>query len=101
MPAPLIGAAAAAAARLVAKKLAQRTTGGIVGAGSKSVNPVYQNTGSTIKINSNPNKTPAKGERNPTQNRLDWDEKLEPWYDKFGRPKPEVKKINSNPSRGK
>ena len=99
MALPLI--AAGIAARAVGKKLASRAAGGITGKGAKSVNPVYKNTGSTIKINSNPNKTPAKGERNPTQNRLDWDEKLEPWYDKFGRPKPEVKKINSNPSRGK
>jgi hypothetical protein len=100
MPVPLVGAAAAAAAKVISKKLAQRAAGGITGAGSKSVNPVYRETG-PIKVNSNPNKTPAKGERNPTQNRLDWDEKLEPWYDKFGRPTPEVKKINSNPRPGK
>jgi hypothetical protein len=98
MALPLI--AAGIAARVVGKKLASRAAGGITGAGAKNVNPVYKNTG-TVKVNSNPNKTPAKGERNPTQNRLDWDEKLEPWYDKFGRPKPEVKKINSNPKRSK
>ena len=98
MAIPLI--AAGVAARAVAKKLATSAAGGITGKGAKNVNPVYKNTG-TVKVNSNPNKTPAKGERNPTQNRLDWDEKLEPWYDKFGRPKPEVKKINSNPRRSK
>ena len=98
MALPLI--AAGIAARAVGKKLASRAAGGITGKGAKSVNPVYRNTG-TVKVNSNPNKTPAKGERNPTQNRLDWDEKLEPWYDKFGRPKPEVKKINSNSMRSR
>jgi hypothetical protein len=44
MPAPIVGAAAATAAKLIAKKLSQRTAGGITGAGSKSVNPVYRET---------------------------------------------------------
>jgi hypothetical protein len=43
MALPLI--AAGIAARAVAKKLATRAAGGIVGAGAKSVNPVYRNTG--------------------------------------------------------
>jgi DNA invertase Pin-like site-specific DNA recombinase len=47
MPAPLIGAAAAAAARLVAKKIAQRTTGGITGAGARSIQKIYKQTGPT------------------------------------------------------
>jgi hypothetical protein len=42
MPAPIIGAAAAAAARLVAKKIASRAVGGITGTGAKNVNPVYK-----------------------------------------------------------
>ena len=50
MPVPLVGAAAAAAARLVAKKLAQRTAGGISGAGSKSVNAVYREIGPSVKV---------------------------------------------------
>ena len=47
MPVPLVGAAAAAAARLVAKKLAQRTAGGITGEGAKSVQKIYRQTGPT------------------------------------------------------
>jgi uncharacterized membrane protein len=50
MALPLI--AAGIAARAVAKKLATRAAGGIVGAGAKSVNPVYRNTGSVKVINS-------------------------------------------------
>jgi uncharacterized protein (DUF2342 family) len=42
MPAPIIGVAAAAAARLVAKKIASRATGGITGTGAKNINPTYR-----------------------------------------------------------
>jgi hypothetical protein len=49
MPAPLY-AAAAAAARLISKKLAQRAAGGITGAGSKSVNPIYKEVGPSVKV---------------------------------------------------
>ena len=42
MPAPIVGAAAIAAARLIAKKIATRTAGGITGTGAKNVNPVYK-----------------------------------------------------------
>ena len=44
MALPLI--AAGIAARVVAKKLATRAVGGIVGAGAKTVTPVYRNSGS-------------------------------------------------------
>ena len=47
MALPLI--AAGIAARAVAKKLATRAAGGIVGAGAKQVNPVYRNS-SSVKI---------------------------------------------------
>ena len=47
MPLPLI--AAGIAARAVASRLATRAVGGIVGAGAKTVAPVYRNTGS-VKI---------------------------------------------------
>jgi hypothetical protein len=50
MPAPLVGAAVAAAARMVSKKLAQRAVGGITGAGSKNVNPVYREVGPSVKV---------------------------------------------------
>jgi hypothetical protein len=53
MPVPLVGAAAAAAARAIAKKLATRNVGGITGKGSKNVNPVYKNVGepkSAVKV---------------------------------------------------
>ena len=43
MAIPLIGAAAMAAGRAVAKKLATRAVGGITGAGAKQVTPVYRN----------------------------------------------------------
>ena len=48
MALPLI--AAGVAARAVAKKLATRAAGGIVGAGAKSVNPVYKNIGPNVKV---------------------------------------------------
>ena len=41
--------AAGIAARAIAKKLATRAAGGITGAGAKSVNSVYKNTGLTAK----------------------------------------------------
>jgi hypothetical protein len=50
MPAPLIGAAAAAAARIISQKLAQRAVGGITGSGSKSVNPIYKEVGNSRNI---------------------------------------------------
>ena len=42
--------AAGIVARAAAKKLASRAAGGIVGAGAKSVNPVYKNIGSSVKV---------------------------------------------------
>jgi hypothetical protein len=52
MAIPLIGAAAMAAGRVVAKKLATRVVGGITGTGAKSVGSVYREmgTGSITKI---------------------------------------------------
>jgi hypothetical protein len=56
----------------------------------------------TIKVNSNPNKTPAKGIRNPTKTLLDIEEYNDPWYDKYGYPPTEIIKIKSSiPKRGK
>ena len=52
MALPLI--AAGIAARLVAKKLATRAAGGIVGTGAKNVNPVYKNIGPSVKQNIEP-----------------------------------------------
>jgi hypothetical protein len=98
MAIPLI--AAGIVAKAVVKKLATRATGGIVGAGAKSVNPVYKNTG-TVKVNSNPNTTPAKGKRNPTQTKWDKEESMDPVYDKYGYPPKNTIKVNSNPMRGK
>ena len=106
MAIPLI--AAGVAARAVAKKLATRAAGGITGKGAKNVNPVYKNMdkqvtplSKSVKINSNPNKTPAKGKRNPTQTKLDREERMDPVYDKYGYPSKKTVKINSNPMRGK
>jgi hypothetical protein len=59
MPVPVIvGAAAAIAARLAARKLAQeaakkavtRTVGGITGKGASKINPVYKETGNSVKV---------------------------------------------------
>lgn len=50
---------------------------------------------STVKINSNPNKTSAPGKRNPTQEAWDREEALDPVYDKYGYPVRKNKKINS------
>jgi len=51
MPVPVIvGAAAAIAARLAAKKLAPRVVGGIVGKGASKINPVYKEIGDSVKI---------------------------------------------------
>ena len=44
MAIPILGAAAMAAGRAVAKKLATRAVGGITGAGAKQVTPVYRNS---------------------------------------------------------
>jgi hypothetical protein len=56
MALPLI--AAGIAARAVGKKLASRAAGGITGKGAKSVNPVYKNTSSSVKVV--PSKTAPK-----------------------------------------
>ena len=61
MALPLI--AAGIAARAVGKKLASRAAGGITGAGAKSVNPVYKNTGSNVKVVS-PKTAPKTGLEN-------------------------------------
>jgi hypothetical protein len=98
MALPLI--AAGIVAKAAVKKLATRATGGITGAGAKQVNPVYKNTG-TVKVNSNPNTTPAKGKRNPTQTKLDREESMDPVYDKYGYPSKKTVKINSNPTRSR
>lgn len=71
MPVPLIGAAAAAAARIISTKLAQRTAGGIVGTAAKSVNPVYRNIGPSVKI-----KPPAKTVGNPPNDTKAWESVL-------------------------
>jgi hypothetical protein len=94
MALPMI--AAGIAARLVAKKLASRAAGGIVGAGAKSVNPVYRNIGSSVKVV--PGKTslapkpkpsaglenrgvrPTKAEQGDRARGLQWD-KAEKAYD--------------------
>ena len=70
MAIPLIGAAAAMAARVVAKKLATRAVGGITGAGAKQVTPVYRNmeTGS-VKV------VPAN-KSNPTNEKLNSSENV-------------------------
>ena len=101
MALPLI--AAGIAARAVAKKLTTRAVGGIVGAGAKTVNPVYRNGSNTpiMQINSNPNVTRAAGERNPTRAKIKEAKSKEPVYNKFGNPPKTTIHVNSNPMRGK
>jgi hypothetical protein len=52
MALPILGAAAMAAGRVIASKLATRAVGGIAGAGAKQVAPVYREmgTGNVTKI---------------------------------------------------
>lgn len=50
----------------------------------------------TVKINTNPNKTPAKGSKNPTQKAWAREEANEPVYEKYGYPKKKTIKINSS-----
>ena len=55
----------------------------------------------TIKVNSNPNKTRAKGERNPTQNKLIIQDINKVLGNKSSSVKSKPIKVNSNPMRGK
>lgn len=48
-----------------------------------------------VRVNSNPNRTPAPGRRNPTEEAWGREEALDPYYDRFGYPVRENKKINS------
>jgi hypothetical protein len=64
MALPILGIAAGIAARAVAKKAASRAVGGIVGAGAKSVNPVYRNIGPSVKVV--PGKTPLAPKPKPS-----------------------------------
>jgi hypothetical protein len=107
MALPMI--AAGIAARAIAKKLATRAAGGITGAGAKSVNPVYRNQTNQIQKNS------VKVKQ--TQKQMDDamyaenDKALKSWVDQTskqmwdgmtsGENFSKVKKINSNPMRGK
>jgi hypothetical protein len=58
MAIPLVGAAAMAVGRVVAKKLATRAAGGITGAGAKSVGAVYKNQGFSEAVLKQPGYTP-------------------------------------------
>lgn len=117
MALPLI--AAGIAARAVAKKLASRAAGGIVGAGAKSVNPVYRNTGS-VKIvkgldteakqlgmtKKQWQKVANKQTNDMTKsNKSGYSAKeagaLRQWENAFVNTKKPTVKINSNPMRGK
>ena len=58
MAIPILGAAAMAAGRAVAKKLATRAVGGITGTGAKSVGSVYREQGFSNTVLSRPGYTP-------------------------------------------
>ena len=68
MAIPLVGAAATAVARVVAKKLATRAVGGITGAGAKSVGPVYKEQGFSNAVLKQPSYTPTNSVNNPLVN---------------------------------
>jgi hypothetical protein len=116
MALPLI--AAGIAARAVATKLATRAVGGIVGAGAKTVSPVYREMGTgsvkvipqssiskvraenvtaykTQRVNDAKSGVAAKrAAKNVTE--------TEKYFNEIGaRVKPKPVKINSNPMRGK
>ena len=108
MALPLI--AAGIAARAVAKKLASRAAGGIVGAGAKSVNPVYRNTG-TSSVKPFPGGTKYQAD---TVNKMRTEfvndrksgvtaKKSAAIVEKVNRdiPKKPTVKINSNPTRSR
>lgn len=114
MALPMI--AAGIAARAVAKKIATRAVGGIVGAGAKAVTPVYREmgTGSVTKIPkvtenqkyvvNKMRDTSAKNAKSGETARRLGSEREQANMDamlsrKTGLPK--VVKINSNPMRGK
>ena len=117
MALPLI--AAGIAARTIASKLATRAVGGIVGAGAKTVAPVYRNSGS-VKIvkgldteakqlgmtKKQWQKTANKGMTDMTKsNKSGYSAKeaagLRNWENTFVNTKKPTVKINSNPKRGK
>ena len=116
MALPLI--AAGIAARAVATKLATRAVGGIVGAGAKTVAPIYKNIGTgSVKVVKPADKNIAsrfqkevnQKSTNETANyksgsnatkQAKYQERVNSEVNKvFGKDKP--LKINSNPMRGK
>ena len=107
MALPLI--AAGIAARAVAKKLATRAVGGIMGTGAKSVNPVYRNQ--TNQIQKNSVKVKQTEKQREAAIRAEYDADMKSYnnqqsqqmrdYMTSGENFSKVKKINSNPMRGK
>lgn len=73
-----------------------RTDRGFEGGGAPS-SGISARGAARIKINTNPNKTAAKGNRNPTQKAWEREEANEPVYDKYGPPAKRTIKINTNP----
>ena len=110
MALPLI--AAGIAARAVAKKLATRAAGGIVGAGAKSVAPVYKNIGTgSVKVTTpkGPNSV-ANFNTSSTSRVKDFKSGAEARRQKYMAEPDSARgavstakkiKINSNPMRGK
>jgi len=107
MAIPLI--AAGIAARVIAKKLATRAVGGIVGTGAKTVTPVYRNTGAgSVKIvNSKGMQKPANdlstsitNARKSGKLAKDVAKSKTPPRENLMFP-PKTVKINSNPTRAK
>ncbi len=107
MALPLI--AAGIAARAVGKKLASRAAGGITGKGAKSVNPVYRNQ--TNQIQKNSVKVKQTEKQREAAIRAEYDADMKSYYNQqsqqmrdnmtSGENFSKVKKINSNPMRGK
>ena len=109
MALPLI--AAGIAARAVAKKLTTRAVGGIVGAGSKTVNPVYRNSNSVKILEKTVDPKFRQKIVNAQRTSATKDAKsgdsakikgsLREWENSFVNSKKPTVKVNSNPMRGK
>ena len=92
-------------------KAVTRVVGGITGKGSKSVNPIYKETGRTNQIQGNSVKVKQTQKQMDDAMYAENDKALKSWVDQtskqmwdgmtsgedFGK----VKKINSNPMRGR
>jgi len=94
-----------------AVKAIGRAVGGITGKGSKNINPIYKETGRTNQIQGNSVKVKRTQKQMDDYMYAENDKALKSWSDQVskqmwdgmtsGENFSKVKKINSNPMRGK